>query len=169
MGSREAPVLVGMRGSGKSAVGARVAELLGLELVDADAELESRAGTSIAEIFESQGEQGFRRLEEELLLEVLRKTHVVIATGGGAVLHESVRPLLRARLTFWLDGPLRLLASRIASSDRPSLTGRSIVEELDEVYRARRALYEEVSKARIDTEDLTVDEVARRVCELSAQ
>jgi shikimate kinase len=165
-GSVIAPVLVGMRGSGKSAVAKRLGEILELDVIDVDAEIEKRGGLTIMEIFERHGEPRFRQLEAELLTEILR-THAdaVIATGGGAVLHDELRPMLQERFTIWLDGDVDVLASRIASSDRPSLTGRSIVNELAEVFQGRKSLYDKVSKARIDTTKMSIEEVVNRVCE----
>jgi shikimate kinase len=120
------PVLVGMRGSGKSSVAPLLAERLQMKAIDADAELELRAGRSIPTIFAEDGEPEFRRIERTLLLDdLLRRNDTVIATGGGAVLDSEVRERLRQRLTVWLHAPVDVLARRIGGSDRPSLTGKS--------------------------------------------
>jgi len=89
--------LVGPMGSGKSAVGRRLAGRLGLEFVDSDAEIESRTGVDIPYIFEREGEAGFRVRERELLDELTRRDGVLIATGGGAILDADTRSRLRSR------------------------------------------------------------------------
>src|SRR5258708_15034138 len=94
---RSSIFLIGMMGAGKSTVGRLLAASSGLEFVDCDRELEHRAGPSIANIFELEGEAGFRLREAQLLDELTRRPGVVLATGGGAVLTADNRALLRAR------------------------------------------------------------------------
>src|SRR5438874_12765383 len=94
--------LVGPRGSGKSTVAQLLAARLGWDWVDADAELEARCGRSIREVFAEEGEQGFRQHEAEVLAELGRRSNVVIATGGGAVLREDNRERLRRGGVVWL-------------------------------------------------------------------
>ena len=88
-------VLIGMPGSGKSAVGAALAVALGRELLDSDEEIVRRAGRPIPEIFSREGETRFRALESQVLADLGRRSGVVIATGGGAVLRGENLPLLR--------------------------------------------------------------------------
>ena len=88
-------VLIGMPGSGKSAVGAALAARLGREFLDSDQEIVRRAGMPIPEIFSREGEAGFRALETQVLGDLGRRSGVVIATGGGAVLRAENLPLLR--------------------------------------------------------------------------
>src|SRR5882724_5504761 len=86
--------LIGYRGTGKSTVAGIVAAELGWQKVDADALLEARAGLSIRDIFQAEGEAGFRRRETDLLEEICRGTRQVVATGGGVVLAPQNRELL---------------------------------------------------------------------------
>src|SRR5688500_13668071 len=96
--------LIGYRCCGKSSVAPRLARQLGWSSVDTDDVIERRAGCSIREIFEREGEAGFRRMESEVLNEVLRQTKLVVATGGGAVLSESNRRLIKsAGPVVWLQ------------------------------------------------------------------
>jgi shikimate kinase len=160
------PVLVGMRGSGKSSVAPLLAERLQMKAIDADAELELRAGRSIPTIFAEDGEPEFRRIERTLLLDdLLRRNDTVIATGGGAVLDSEVRERLRQRLTVWLHAPVDVLARRIGGSDRPSLTGKAIDDELAEVLAKREALYRDAARLVVETSNKSVaqivDDIAR--------
>jgi 3-phosphoshikimate 1-carboxyvinyltransferase len=160
------PALVGLRGAGKSTLAPLIAELCGLDWVDADAELERRTGRSVAEILTWQGEAELRRLERELLLELLERPRVVLATGGGAVLHEEVRSALRRRVTAWLRAPALVLASRVTGSGRPPLTGLPLAEEMEMLASAREPLYREVAVVELDTGAIGPEDAARRVAEL---
>lgn len=158
------PVLVGMRGSGKSSVAPLLAQRLAMVVVDADAELERQSGRSIPLIFAQDGESGFRQLERTLLLgDLLQRKGTVVATGGGAVLDPEVRVQLRRRLTVWLHAPIPLLARRIGGSDRPSLTGKSISEELGQVFEQREALYRKAASVVIDTAEQDVAQIVERI------
>lgn len=164
------PVLIGMRGSGKSSVAPLLAERLALRAVDADAEIERHAGRPIAQIFAQDGEPAFRRLERELLSnELLPRRGVVLATGGGAVLDPHVRALMRARFTVWLDAPVEILAERIGGSDRPSLTGLAIDEELALVLAQREPLYREAASLIVDTGQASLDEVVAQIARAAQQ
>jgi len=157
------PVLVGLRGSGKSTIGPRAARALGLTWMDADAEIERDFGAPIPEIFQQRGEKGFRDLEKGALLSLLALPGVLLGTGGGAVLHPEVRKALLGRFTVWLTGPVSILASRIAGSDRPSLTGRPVEEELSAMASQREALYREVATLVVDTGLLSPDQSAEAI------
>ena len=89
--------MVGPMGSGKSTVGRCLAGLLGYSFIDSDIEIESRAGADIPWIFDVEGEAGFRRREASVLADLACHRHVVIATGGGAILAEENRQLLADR------------------------------------------------------------------------
>jgi 3-phosphoshikimate 1-carboxyvinyltransferase len=162
------PALVGLRGSGKSTLAPLVARQTGLAWVDADAELERRTGKRIAEILQEAGEPEFRRLEREVMLELLRRPGSVLATGGGAVMHEEVRRELRDRVTVWLRAPAQVLATRIDGTGRPSLTGQGLEEEVLALASAREPLYREVTALEIDTARLEPKEAARRIAEFWA-
>ncbi len=144
-------------GSGKTTVGRRLAARLGRHFVDADAALEEITDRTIAEIFERDGEEGFRRLEADTFEELLEH-HVpsVIAAGGGLVLRTENRERLRRPevITVFLDASPAFLASRISrKANRPLLAGdeppRLVLERLD---AQRRPLYEEVADLTVDVE-----------------
>ena len=154
--------LVGLRGSGKTTAGTILAGRLGLAFVDADAEVERRAGRTVAEIFARDGERRFRELERDAMRDLLARDGLVVATGGGCVLDAEVRAALgRAATAVWLDAAPGIRAARVAGSGRPPLTthGGGAVEEL-EVARAREPLYRECTAHRVVTDRRTPEEVA---------
>ncbi len=156
--------LTGFMGSGKSAVGRRLAERLGLPFVDLDEEIEKRAGLRVREIFEWHGESDFRRLEQETLRATGELGDVVVATGGGTVTFEANARWIRENgLSVWLNPAFATIVGRIGGlgkKDRPLF--RDEVQALA-LYRERLPAYRQA--------DLTVDvrpeehpqEVAARV------
>jgi shikimate kinase len=122
LGSRSI-VLVGLMGAGKSSVGRRLAEKLGLTFVDADHEIELAAGKSIAEIFADHGETYFREGERRVIARLLDGESKVLATGGGAFINEETRKRIRnSSVSVWLKAELPLLMKRVMKrSDRPLL------------------------------------------------
>ncbi len=136
-------VLVGLMGAGKSTVGRRLATRLGLPFVDADHEIETAAGMSIADIFERFGETYFRDGERRVIARLMDGEKRVIATGGGAFVDERTRAaILATGFAVWLDAHPAVLADRVARRDtRPLLRGRNPIEVLEELARVRNPLY----------------------------
>ena len=116
-------VLVGLMGAGKSSVGRRLAEKLGLSFVDADQEIEAAAGKSIAEIFADHGETYFREGERRVIARLLANGPQVLATGGGAYINDETRARIQNdAVSVWLKAPLPLLMKRVMKrQDRPLL------------------------------------------------
>lgn len=139
--------LAGFMGSGKTTVGAVVAERLGRPFVDLDAEIETKVGTTIAAIFDEHGEGAFRRIEEDCAHEVLsRGEPVVIALGGGAILSGETRDELAQRaFTVLLDVDPETAWERTAGGDRPLARD---LETFHALHRERQPLYEEVADGR---------------------
>jgi shikimate kinase len=145
LGSR-AIALVGMPGSGKSSIGRRLAPRLGLPFVDTDAAIEEAAGgMSIAEIFAKHGEAEFRALEARVIARLLEQGPSVIATGGGALLNEGTRALIRDRaVSVWLKAEIPVLMRRVRrKSDRPLLQGKDPETTLRKLLAEREPLYAE--------------------------
>lgn len=134
--------LIGMMGSGKSTIGARVAAARGAPHRDTDRLIEERAGRSIPEIFRAQGEGAFREMEREVIARLAAEEETaVISTGGGAVLDPANRAAMRSSgAVAWLDVPPSVLAGR-AVGGRPLLEGREKEERLGELLAERRPLY----------------------------
>lgn len=124
---RRSVVLVGMMGAGKSSIGRRLAQRLGIGFVDADAEIEAAAGMTIAEIFANYGEPDFRSGEARVIARLLDHGQQVLATGGGAFMNEETRAGIRQKgMSVWLKADFDVLMKRVkrrATADRPMLQG----------------------------------------------
>ena len=136
-------VLVGLMGVGKSTVGRRLAQRLGLPFVDADEEIEAAAGMTIAEIFDRFGEPYFRDGERRVLARLIDGSPKVIATGGGAFINDQTRAVILAETTaVWLDAEPDVLAERVKRRDtRPLLRDRDARTVLGELAAARNPIY----------------------------
>ncbi len=162
-------LLIGYRGTGKSAVARLVAERLGWNYVDADVELERRAGKSIAAIFADDGEPAFRDLESDLLAELVECDRQVLALGGGVILRPENRAIIqRAGQVIWLTADADTLQKRIASdpitaAQRPNLTAQGGIEEIRRLLAIREPFYRECAAVVIDTSSRSVAEVADAV------
>lgn len=145
-------VLVGLMGSGKTTVGKKLARLVGHRFIDADVELEARTGRSVAEWF-TEGEEAFRAAEEDLLASLVAEpTPLVVGAGGGVVISERNRALLRAPgvTVVYLHAEPAFLASRAqARPHRPLLTGDP-AEVLGRMYAERDAWYREVADVVVE-------------------
>lgn len=137
-------ILIGMPGSGKSTVGALLAEKTGKKLMDADTYLIEKAGRSIPEIFASDGEAGFRALETAVLAELGKQSGLIIATGGGCVTREENYPLLHQNGTIFC---LNRDVHKLPTDGRPL----SQTTNLEEIYRVRRPLYDRFADYHIDS------------------
>jgi len=150
--------LIGPRGSGKSTVGRLLAERLGWAFVDADEALEGAAGKSVAELFATEGEAGFRAREIDLLRELATLEKHVIACGGGVVLRPENRGVLRdTGHCVWLTGAPETLCQRLecdptTAKRRPALTELAGRAEIEKLLREREPLYREVSHLTVATD-----------------
>jgi 5-deoxy-5-amino-3-dehydroquinate synthase len=159
-------VLVGMMGSGKSTVGRLLASRLHRRFVDTDVMIEDRSGRTVREIFSADGETGFRRLELDVLGEILAGGEpVVVAAGGGAVVLEEARALLRSDRVrvIWLEAPAEELARRVAGDTaRPLLDGDPL-GRLIELRDERDALYRSVADRIVPTAGRSPDELVDEI------
>jgi shikimate kinase len=146
--------LVGMPGSGKSTLGRQLARRLGLIFVDADAELERRLGVTIPTIFEIEGEASFRDREEATIVDLVQRTGIVLATGGGAVLRPANRERLKANGTVvYLHAEPTTLRERTRKNrHRPLLNTADPLARLAELYAQRDSLYREVADVVLESD-----------------
>jgi shikimate kinase len=138
-------VLVGLMGSGKSALGKRLSVALSLPFIDSDMLVEEEAGISIAEIFELAGEARFREMERRIILDVLKQGSCVLSTGGGAFCNSETRAAIKENaLSIWIDSTAETLLSRIGNpASRPLLTTGDPLEILNRLRKERAAAYSE--------------------------
>ena len=159
---RRSVVLVGMMGAGKSSVGRRMAARLGLAFVDADTEIESAAGMTIPEIFSKHGEDYFRAGEARVIARILDNGPQVLATGGGAVMNQQTRDLIRIKgISIWLKAEAEVLVKRTKRrNDRP------LVEKIKELLPVREPVYAQsdiIVQSRDEPHDTIVDEVIAKL------
>ena len=146
-------VLIGMPGCGKSTIGGLLAEYLGRPFIDADAEIEKQAGSTIPEIFEKYGEAGFREWETKVLRQLGKESGLVIATGGGCVTRMENYPLLHQNgRIIWLKRDI----TQLPKDGRPL----SLTNKLDDMYRVRRPMYEAFADQVIDN-DVAIEQTVR--------
>lgn len=146
--------LVGARAAGKTTVGQALAKALGYLFVDTDLYLLQATSMTVADIVASEGWEGFRKRESEVL-RIVTAPGRVVATGGGMVLSEANRLFMRTHGTvFYLSLPAAVLATRLAADpnadQRPTLTGQPIVEEIKEVLAVREPLYRSTAHHILD-------------------
>jgi shikimate kinase len=159
-------VLVGPPGAGKSTVARRLAERLGVGFRDTDHDVELSAGTSVQDIFVDQGEAHFRMLEEQAVARALDEHDGVLALGGGAVLSESTRELLKQHRVLFLDVGLAAGVKRAGvNGNRPLLLG-NIRGRMKTLMDQRRPLYEEVATHTIVTDEIDATAVTDRAVQL---
>jgi len=161
--------LIGYRGTGKTTVGRLVAERLGCKSIDADDEIERRAGKSIAAIFADDGEAAFRDLEAAVVAELCRGAQRVVAAGGGAVLRAATRDAMRAAgPVVWLTAGVDTIAARLADdattgNRRPNLTAAGGQAEIEAILTERAPIYRACATFVVDTEGKSPAEVADEV------
>ncbi|MDR0993225.1 MAG: shikimate kinase [Verrucomicrobiota bacterium] len=158
-------VLLGFMGTGKSAAGRKLAALTCAPLLDMDAEVERRAGKSIARIFEEDGEAVFRRMEAELAAEWgAQKAGAIIVCGGGVVLNEeNLRQLSRHGKLVCLTARPEVIIRRVAGHDeRPLLQGGRLEQQVATLLEERKEAYERIP-IQVDTSDLDMDSLSARL------
>jgi shikimate kinase len=152
-------VLVGLMGAGKTTVGRRLADRLGLTFVDADHEIESAAGMTIPEIFADHGEAYFRDGERKVIARLLDSGQQVLATGGGAYMNPETQTKIKERgISVWLKADLPLLMKRVnRRSDRPLLTNGDARATMERLIEQRYPVY---AKADVTVESRDVAHTA---------
>ena len=157
-------VLAGLMGSGKSTVGALVAQRTGRTLIDVDAVITARMSKTVRELWEEGGEAAYRSLESDVVLEVLRDdAPTVLAAPGGVVLDPVVRAALADHLVVWLRTSPSTLAGRVRPGDHRPLLEDHPVEMFAAMAEMRSELYRQVASAIIDTDDRSPEAIADEV------
>jgi len=159
--------LIGPMGSGKTTIGQRLANLLGLHFLDCDHELEAHTGASVSLIFEIEGEQGFRERESRMLDELSARKGVLIATGGGTVIRPENRKILRERgLVVYLKTPVSQQIKRLRrDKSRPLLQTDDRKEKLLRLAAERDPLYASVADIEFPARNRSLDVAAEKLAE----
>ena len=155
-------------GVGKSTIANGLAKSLGFDVLDTDKMIEDRQSRSINEIFANEGEQTFREMESVILNDLVGSTdHSVISTGGGIVIREENIKVLRSMgVVFWLDAGVDSILDRVTGNrDRPLLRTEDPRETIQNLLSEREPLYENCADERIQTDDLSVDEISYGIAE----
>lgn len=162
--------LIGARGCGKTTIGQRLTHACNFHFVDTDQVLQQRAGMTVADIVVREGWAGFRARETQTLQHVTQPG-TVVATGGGIILAEVNRDFMRQNgVVIYLNAPVSVLAGRLEAfpeaSQRPTLTGKPITEEVADILTQRDALYRQTAHHIVDASACPDDVVAQILTEL---
>ena len=163
MKSKENIVFLGMMGSGKSSLGSLISKKLNLDFYDTDNVIEKKTGMKISKIFKEKGEIFFRRVEEKISLEILKKDNIVIALGGGAFLNKKImEEILKNNLSFWLKWNDKVLIQRIKNSQKRPLAFNLSDNELTNLIKKRSRIYSK-AKFKINCNNLTKNQIVNKI------
>jgi shikimate kinase len=159
---------VGLMGAGKSTIGKLLAKKLKKTFYDTDHEIEKKLGVKVSVIFEFEGEEGFRKRETQMIDELTQKKNIILATGGGAVLSEVNRRLLKERgQVIYLNAKSHDLAKRLAQDkDRPLLKNGNVEDTLHRLYQERHPLYLSVASFVVFTGQQKTQTVINKITAL---
>lgn len=136
--------LVGIMGSGKTTVGKKLAQKLGINFVDSDKEIEKKSKKTINKIFQESGEEYFRKIEKEMISDIVKENHpAILSLGGGAFINEDVRNLIKQEcVSIWLNVNVEVILKRIGNKkNRPLLNNVDKKEVLDKLIKERSPFY----------------------------
>ena len=156
-----------MMGVGKSTVGKNLAQKLSYNFVDIDRTIESREGSTINLIFKNKSESYFRKLENKISLEKLKKKNTVISLGGGAFLNKSIRRVVKnTSVSFWLDVDVAELIKRLKKTKkRPLLYNKNLNDTVNKIYLERKKTYSEADY-RIKCNFLGPEKIVNKILKL---
>ena len=166
MKSKKNLVFLGMMGSGKSSIGSLIANKLQLNFIDIDNVIENELGLSIKKIFETKGENYFRKFEEKTTLKKLKSSSTVISLGGGAFSNKEIRKeVIKNHISFWLNWSDDILLNRIKNSKKRPLAFNSSENEIIDLIKKRSNIY---SKAlyKIECDNLTKNEIVKEILKI---
>ena len=163
MNSNKNLVFLGMMGSGKSSIGAMVSKKLNIPFIDIDSLIEDHTGMTVSEIFEANGEDYFRNLEEKITIKSLKHRNIVVSLGGGGFVNNKIRKdVLTNHFSFWLNWNDLVLIKRIKDSKKRPLVSKSTEQEIKAIINKRKKIY---SKAdfKINCNKLTRSEIVKTI------
>jgi shikimate kinase len=164
-------ILIGYRGTGKSAVGKKLAEKLQIPFYDMDELIETRVGRSTKEMVAENGWAYFRDREREIVREITVYQRSVIAAGGGAVMDEGNAAVLKKHgLLIWLSADVKTIVGRIQDdlnsiARRPAFSQDGIIRETEDILKIRMPVYDRLADFSIDTANKNIDEIVNGICQ----
>ncbi len=159
--------LVGLMGAGKTTIGRQLAKALAVPFYDSDKAIEERTGVDIPTIFEFEGEEGFRDREQKMIQQLTMMNGIVLATGGGAILREENRQLLKANgfIVYLQCSVERILERTRRDTQRPLLRTDNPRERIESLFIQREPLYLACADFKVNTGILSSKEVVERILE----
>ena len=160
-------VLTGMMGVGKSTIGRLIAKRLKMKFIDVDKAIENEEQRSIKQIFDDNGENYFRKLEEKITLKILKTNKAVVALGGGAFLNKEVRSkVLGSCVSIWLKVSLDKLVKRYNKNNkRPLLNRKKIGFEVKKIYQARKKIYS-LANFKINCDNIDKAKIVEKILDI---
>ncbi len=161
--------LIGYRATGKTTLAKLLARRLEMEWIDADVEIESRAGKTISRIFAEDGEPAFRDLEAQVIADLCRQQRLILAAGGGAPLRQESRHAMRSGgKVVWLTAAPETICTRMSADPtnpdrRPNLTDRGPLDEIISLLESREPIYRQLADLVVDTEGKNPDELVDEI------
>ena len=164
--SKKNLILLGMMGVGKTTIGRLLAKKLNLDFYDIDQIIEKENNMKISDIFKKKGEIFFRKQEESITINCLKKNYSVISLGGGAFVNENIRDnvLLKAR-SFWLTTSIGILKSRIKSNKRRPVINQIGLKNIEDLFKKRKEFYS-LADHKIECEKLTLNQISDKIIKL---
>ena len=155
-----------MMGVGKTTIGRLLAKKLNLDFYDIDQIIEKENNMKISDIFKKKGEIFFRKQEESITINYLKKNHSVISLGGGAFINKNIREnvLLKAR-SFWLTTSIGILKSRIKSNKRRPVINQIGLKNIEDLFKKRKEFYS-LADHKIECEKLTLNQISDKIIKL---
>ena len=163
MNSKKNIVLIGMMGSGKSSIGKKLSDKLNLDFVDIDKKIEEIESKTISEIFQINGENYFRKIEEDLSINYLKLKNKVISLGGGGYINEKIRSqCLKNCISVWLNWKNETIINRIKNSKKRPLTTKLNTNQLKKLIFERSKIYNS-SDYKLNCDKLSKEEIVIKI------
>ena len=163
-------VLTGMMGVGKSTIGRLLAKKLRFKFIDVDRLIERQEKRSIKKIFDVDGEEYFRKIEEKVTLKILKNKSSIIALGGGAFINNEIRKeIIKNCCSIWLNLSLELLIKRYKRNNkRPLLEGKNLESEVKKILQSRKKIYA-LANFKINCDNMNKKDVVQKILNLYAK
>ena len=156
-------VLTGMMGAGKSTIGRLIAKRLRAKFIDVDKVIEKNQKKSIKRIFENNGEKYFRKIEEKITSQILKKKEVIIALGGGAFINNEIREkVLKSCISVWLKVDINKLALRYKNNRRPLLNKKNSDTDVKKLYQLRKKIYS-LANYKINCDNMSKTKIVEKI------